>query len=75
MRLFIIGAALICAFALGGEISAIRASSLLPLRTTGGECTAVNQDSGKLVGEWAMRQGRCELQDWRIWHPFGELSG
>lgn len=71
MRYALAICAVLVAFAGGGVLDAYHAGSLLPVRDAGGACAAVDQDaSGRIVGKWTPRGGRCELRDWRMWHPF-----
>lgn len=56
----------------GGMEAAKAGGSLMPVRDKDGMCLAADQDQdGKVVGKWSPRNGRCELRDWRLAHPFG----
>lgn len=68
---FLLFALVAAAFLIGGEVDAYMAASLMPVRDGSGSCMAADQDIGdRLVGPWPVRAGRCELRDWRVWHPF-----
>lgn len=59
------------AFYAGAYASASRTGSLVPMRDKLGGCQALDTDTGKTVGSWPLKDGRCAIRDYRTKHPFG----
>jgi len=69
-RLVSAAALLFVGFASGALMSSWLSGSVIPVRSVG-QCAALDTDTGRLLGTFQSRDGRCSIRMWHLGHPFG----